>query len=90
MAAKKGTQFQSPMSNEHRTKIGNSQILKRLIGHAEGTVEMSTTQVTAGLGLMKKVLPDLSNVSIEGSITIDPLNELLREVAAHAKRIDKP
>lgn len=48
------------MSNEHRTKIANSQILKCLIEHAEGKRNMSGSQVNAGLGLLKKVLPDLS------------------------------
>lgn len=48
------------MTDEHRTKIGNSQILKCLIEHAQGMREMSATQVTAGLGLLRKVLPDLS------------------------------
>jgi hypothetical protein len=48
------------MTDEHRTKIGNSQILKCLIEHAQGMRKMSATQVTAGLGLLRKVLPDLS------------------------------
>lgn len=48
------------MTNEHRTKIGNSQILKYLIEHVEGTREMSSTQVSAGLGLLRKVMPDLA------------------------------
>ena len=55
------------MSDEHRTKIANSQILKCLIEHVEGKREMSATQVTAGLGLLKKVMPDLGIVTIEGS-----------------------
>lgn len=54
------------MTEEHRTKIANSQILKRLIEHVEEDKDMSATQVTAGLALLKKVLPDLSAVTIEG------------------------
>lgn len=54
------------MSHAHRVKIQNSNILNGLIEHAEGRREMSSTQVTAGLGLLKKVLPDLSNVEISG------------------------
>lgn len=54
------------MSDEHRTKIANSQILKCLIEHTEGKREMSATQVTAGLGLLKKVMPDLANVEVSG------------------------
>lgn len=52
------------MSETHRTKISNSKIFNRLLKHAEGTLEMSPTQVQVGLALMKKVLPDLSSVAI--------------------------
>lgn len=55
------------MSPEHRAKIQRSQILKALIEHAEGKREMSATQVTAGLGLLKKCLPDLSSVALTGA-----------------------
>lgn len=54
------------MTNEHRDKIKNSNILTALIEHAEGTREMSATQVSAGLGLLKKALPDLSAVTVSG------------------------
>lgn len=55
------------MSNEHRVKIQNSNILNALIEHACGQRDMSATQVSAGLGLMKKVLPDLAAMTIEGN-----------------------
>jgi len=48
------------MSEEHRVKIKNSNILNALVEHVEGKREMSATQVSAGLGLLKKVMPDLS------------------------------
>lgn len=54
------------MSQEHRDKIRNSNILTALIEHAEGSREMTGTQVTAGLGLLKKALPDLSTVTVQG------------------------
>lgn len=54
------------MTEEHRSKIRNSQILNALIEHAEGRREMSASQVAAGLGLLKKVLPDLNAVSLSG------------------------
>jgi hypothetical protein len=54
------------MTETYRAKIRTSRILNRLIAHAEGKVEMTATQVTAGLGLLKKALPDLSNVTIAG------------------------
>ena len=50
------------MSHEHRAKIQNSNILNALIAHAEGEREMSPSQVTAALGLLKKALPDLQAV----------------------------
>lgn len=48
------------MSEEHRVKIQNSNILNALIEHVDGKREMSATQVSAGVALLRKVLPDLS------------------------------
>ena len=58
------------MGEEHRRKIQNSNILKALIEHAEGQREMSSTQVTAALGLLKKVMPDLSAAEISTETTV--------------------
>jgi hypothetical protein len=65
------------MSDEHRVKIQNSNILNALVEHACGKRNMSATQVSAGLGLLKKVLPDLQAVTIGG----DPANPLRHEHA---------
>lgn len=54
------------MSEEHRVKIQNSNILNALIEHAEGKREMSSTQVNAGLGLLDRVLPKLQATQISG------------------------
>jgi hypothetical protein len=56
----------SPMSQQHRDKIRNSNILRNLIQHVEGEREMSSTQVTAGLGLLKKVMPDMTETMLKG------------------------
>ena len=56
------------MSHEHRVKIQNSNILNALIEHAEGQREMSPTQVSAGLGLLKKIMPDLSSVQMDATV----------------------
>jgi len=48
------------MTDEHRVKIKNSNILNALIEHVEGKREMGATQVSAGLGLLRKVMPDLA------------------------------
>ena len=61
MAAKRGRKPGFRMSEEHRVKIQNSNVLKALIEHVEGKREMSGTQVTAGVALLRKVLPDLQS-----------------------------
>lgn len=58
--AERGRRPGFTMSNDHRVKIQNSNILNALIEHVEGKRDMSATQVSAGLGLLKKVLPDLA------------------------------
>lgn len=68
------------MSNEHRVKIQNSNILTALIAHVEGEREMSATQVSAGLGLLRKILPDLAasaDAGEEGELT--PVNRMTDE-----------
>jgi hypothetical protein len=65
------------MSEEHRTKIQNSRILRVLIDHIEGREEVSQARVTAALGLLKKVLPDLQAVTVGG----DPAHPLRHEHA---------
>lgn len=57
------------MPESHRDKIRNSNVLNALIEHALGKREMSPSQVTAGLGLLKKALPDLSAVTHDGEVS---------------------
>jgi len=58
------------MPEAHRVKIQNSNILNALIEHAEGKRDMSSTQVTAGLGLLKKIMPDLAAMELSGNVTL--------------------
>ncbi len=68
------------MSNEHRVKIQNSNILNALIEHIEGKREMSATQVSAGLGLLRKVLPDLqASADIDGDGELKPVTRMTDE-----------
>jgi hypothetical protein len=46
-----------------RTKIQASQLINRLTNHVAGKIEMSATQVRAAEILLKKTLPDLSQIS---------------------------
>ncbi len=59
--AKRGREPGVKLTDEHRSKIQNSQILNRLIAHVEGKCDLSATQITAGLGLLRKALPDLTS-----------------------------
>jgi hypothetical protein len=56
------------MSDEHRVKIQNSNILNALIEHVNGQRDMSSSQVTAGIALMRKVLPDLQSTEITADV----------------------
>lgn len=51
------------MTEFHRQKIINAGILAMLISHVQGKRKMSTSQVTAALGLLRKVMPDLSSAT---------------------------
>jgi len=46
-------------------KIRSSQLVNALINHALGKNDMQSTQVTAALGLIKKIMPDLAAVQQE-------------------------
>ncbi len=60
-----------------RQRIKTSQLAKRLQNHGLGKVEMSQTQVTAALGLLRKTLPDLSqtDLNIEGELGITDISD---------------
>jgi hypothetical protein len=45
-------------------------LVNRLTDHVKGDVELTPSQVTAGLGLLKKAIPDLAALQVTG----DPEN----------------
>ena len=49
-----------------RMKIQASQLVNRLTDHALGKVELSSTQVRSIEILLRKSIPDLSNVQLTG------------------------
>lgn len=69
------------MTDAHRVKIQNSNILNSLIEHVEGRRDMSSTQVSAGVALLKKVLPDLSSTTISGDDDGGPVTLVIRDLA---------
>lgn len=52
-----------------RAKIKVAKIIERLDKLIAGTIEMKPHAVTAALGLLRKVLPDVNSVEISGEIT---------------------
>jgi hypothetical protein len=78
--AERGRKAGFRMSSDHRVKIQNSNILNALIEHVEGKREMSATQVSAGLGLLKKVLPDLAaSADMDSDGELKPVNRMTDE-----------
>jgi hypothetical protein len=68
--ANRGRQAGFKMGPEHRGKIANSNILKGLIEFAEGKIkheDYPPHRVTASLGLLKKIMPDLAAMDVSGS-----------------------
>ena len=68
-----------------RQKIQSSGILDALIEYAEGRRDMSSSQVSAALGLLKKALPDLSTLALpdEAKLHVDEgaaLNDAVVEI----------
>lgn len=72
--AERGRQPGFRMTDEHRIKIKNSNILNALIEHVTGAREMSATQVSAGLGLLRKVMPDLAATTVSGDEDGGPIS----------------
>ena len=74
MAAKKGRSAGFIMSDSHRVKIQNSNVLNALLEHVDGKREMSASQVTAGVALLKKYMPDLASHTIGGDKDAAPIH----------------
>lgn len=52
-----------------REKIQHSKIVNQLISFVNGEIKLEPAQVTAGLGLLRKVLPDLSSSENKTEVT---------------------
>jgi hypothetical protein len=71
--------------DETRAKIQASQLINRLSEHVLGKCEMTATQVTAGLGLLRKVLPDLAASHNTNETTVNYVARM-PEVAATVQK----
>jgi len=51
-----------------RAKIKTSHLINRLTDHVDGKVELTASQVTAALGLIRKTLPDLAAMEVKAHV----------------------
>ena len=66
---------------ETRAKIQTSQLINRLHDHVLNDLNLSSTQVSAALGLLKKTLPDLSQQDGTTKHEVgDTLADFMREI----------
>lgn len=72
-----------------REKIQTSQLINRLMAHANGECDMAATQVRAAEILLKKVLPDLSSAELSGPEG-GPVNVAMVEIRAVYPKTDDP
>lgn len=68
------------IQHDYKTKrlIGASQLLNRLIAHANGEVEMSQSQVNAARIVIGKSIPDMRSVEMTGESGGPLVVEVLR------------
>ena len=75
-----GRRFGSPVTAATREKISKTiktnQIIKRLEEHVISGSEMPASAVTAALGLLRKVIPDLAAVTHSGQVELTKAVEL--------------
>jgi hypothetical protein len=72
---------------ETRRRIQASKIIDHLTAHIFGTVEMKPSQVSAALGLLRKIVPDLAVVAVipeeqPQMVDVTPADPLDRAVVA--------
>ncbi len=73
------------LPDEWRRKIQTSQLINRLSGLVNGEIEMPPHAVTAAVALLKKSLPDLSNVTLEGNPDNPVVISRIERAIVHSK-----
>lgn len=63
--------------DQTRAKIQGSQLINFLQRHILEGTEVKKTQITAALGLLRKVLPDLQSIEGDMNHTLSPHEEAL-------------
>ena len=54
------------LNDEWKDKIRAGAIMARLLGHVQGELEMSGTQIKAADIILKKIVPDLARSEVTG------------------------
>lgn len=67
--------------DETRARIKAGNIISRLQKYIDGKITMEAAAVTASLGLLKKVLPDLTSVEHSGDIATTYVARLPQPIA---------
>ena len=67
------TKRNAMLIEEARKKIQTTQLINRLQNHAHGKCEMSPTQVRAVEILLKKSVPDLASITLQGDADGGPV-----------------
>lgn len=61
------------LTESWKLRIKTSMLINRLNDHVNGKVDLSASQVTAALGLLKKTTPDLSSVAVGQDENLGPI-----------------
>lgn len=76
------------LSDDWKARIQGSQIMNRLMGHVNGEIELTATQVNAAKILLGKVIPDLK--STEMSLTGKDGGPVENKLTVEFIKNDKP
>jgi len=66
---------------ETRNKIRAAALINRLTDFVEGKITMTAPQVTAALGLLKKVIPDTQSVELSGEVATSYVARIPQSIA---------
>jgi hypothetical protein len=72
-----------PHTKRAKDKIRTGHILRRLLKHFDGSLELTASQVNVGLALLKKKLPDLKQMEHTGEVSHKHTEELSRDELLH-------
>lgn len=66
----RSTLLDPALQDQHRAGIQTGMIISRLTNFVRGEIEMTTGQITAALGLLRKTLPDLAQVQLDANVNV--------------------